>query len=256
MITNQPDLEQGLIETMLVIDGAVVELEAHLERLERSTLRLYDASLPAGLHTAMESSLRSLPTVRAARLRVAVWPMSNELGYHTEAEPTAQHLFNPLSGTGLRLRPATVAGGLGAHKWRDRSLIAQLGEGLGPEEELVIVDDDGEVLETGAGNLFAVFENRITTPPADHRLLPGVTRRRLLELACALGLIAVEHPLELDELSGATEILVTSAVRGVVPVIKCGENDWTMGEFTLRLRRALTELWSLSFAARDFVAPQ
>ena len=246
MITREPDLEHGLIETMLVIDGAVVELDAHLERLERSTLWLYDSSLPAGLLAAVESSLRTRPPDQAARLRVAVWPTSTGLCCSTEAEPTERHLFNPLAGTGLRLRPAAVAGGLGAHKWRDRSLIERLGGGLEPGDELVIVDGGGELLETGTGNLFAMFGNRITTPPADHRLLPGVTRARVLELADALGLSAEERFLQLAELSEAAEVFVTSSVRGVVPVIECGESYWSVGEVTLRMGRALRELWTSS----------
>ena len=97
-----------------------------------------------------------------------------------------------------------------------------------------------------------VFGNRITTPAADHRLLPGVTRARVLELANALELSAEEHTLELAELSEATEVFVTSSVRGVVPVIECGENCWTVGEVTLSMGVALRELWtSSSLRARD-----
>ena|GEM_PF-788759 len=255
MITNEPDLELGLIETMLVFDGAVMELEAHLERLERSTIRLYDRPLPAELRPAMESALRARPLDRAARLKVAVWPTASGLCFGTEVEPTAHHVLNPLSGTGLRLRTATVTGGLGAHKWRDRSLTERLGAGLDPGEELVIVDDDGEILETGAGNLFAVFAKRITTPPADHRLLPGVTRARVLELARSLRLHAEERPLKLAELSGATEVFVTSAVRGLVPATECGENGWPVGEIALRLRRKLGELWSSPSRRKTSWAP-
>ncbi|MDQ3659923.1 MAG: aminotransferase class IV [Actinomycetota bacterium] len=244
MITNKPDPALGLIETMLLIDGVVVDREAHLERLERSTIRLYDRPLPAELHGAMELALQSFSLDRAARLRVTVWPTAAGLGCRAEVEPAERHLFTPLPGTGLRLRPVRVAGGLGAHKWRDRRLIEELGAGLKPEEEIVITDDDGEVLETGAGNFLAVFADRITTPPADHRLLPGVTRARVLELARTLGLHAEEHPVLLTELPGATEVFVTSAVRGLVPVIECGENAWPVGDVALRLRRKLAELWS------------
>ncbi len=246
MITNKPDLELGLIETMLVLDGAVVELEAHLQRLERSTIRLYDSSLPAELLAEMKRAQQTLQLDRAARLRVAVWPSSSELCCSAEAEPTERHLLSPLSSTGLKLRPATVAGGLGAHKWRDRRLIERLGAELEPGDELVIVDGGGEVLETGAGNLFAVLGNRITTPAADHRLLPGVTRGRVLELARSLRLHTEERPLKLAELSGATEVFVTSSVRGVVPVIECAENCWTVGEVTLSMGMALRELWTSS----------
>jgi para-aminobenzoate synthetase / 4-amino-4-deoxychorismate lyase len=253
MITNEPDLDLGLIETMLVIHGQVVELEAHLERLERSAVRLYGSQLPAELRPAVESAAR--PAVDfVARLRIAVWPTSSGLHYRIEVEPATHHLLNPLSGSCLMLRMVAVSGGLGAHKWRDRSLTERLGAGLEPREEIVIVDND-EVLETGAGNLFAVFANQITTPPADHRLLPGVTRARVLELAQELGLHAEERPVLLRELSGATEVFVTSAIRGLVPVIECGDDGWPVGELALRLRRKLGELWSSSTPQEISQAP-
>ena len=43
-----------------------------------------------------------------------------------------------------------------------------------------------------ASAMNTVFGNRITTPAADHRLLPGVTRTRVLELVVALGKDAQE----------------------------------------------------------------
>jgi para-aminobenzoate synthetase / 4-amino-4-deoxychorismate lyase len=245
MITNEPDLERGLIETMLVINGEIAELEAHIERLERSTTLLYDHSLPVELRPAIRSAERSVPLDQAARLRVAAWPTPNGLGFCTEVERAKGHLLTPLSEAGLRLEPASVAGGLGAHKWRDRRLIEQLGDGLGPAEELVIVDD-GEVLETGGGNLFAVFSNRIATPPLDHRILPGVTRARLQRVAGDLGYGVEERRMELAELSAGTELFVTSAVRGVIPVIECGEIVWPIGGITVKLRKRLGELWASS----------
>lgn len=256
MITNQPDVRLGLIETMLVIDGTVVELEAHLERLDRSATRLYDRPLPAELRPAMESAQRTIPLDQAARLRVAIWPTSSGLCCRTEIGPTVHHVLNALTGTGLRLRPVTVTSGLGAHKWRDRRLIEQMGAGLEPGEELVIVDDDGEILETGTGNLFAVFANRITTPPADRRILPGVTRARVLELAWSLGFDAEERPLELAELSEAAEVFVTSAVRGVVPVTASGEARWGVGGIAPELRRTLGELWTSSPRREILKGPQ
>ena len=55
----------------------------------------------------------------------------------------------------LRLEPITVPGGLGAHKWADRRLLADAGTGAGGAEPL-LVDLDGAVLESGNGNLFVV----------------------------------------------------------------------------------------------------
>jgi len=57
----------------------------------------------------------------------------------------------------------------------------------------------------------------LTTPPLDGRLLPGVTRARLLERAAGLGLVAREEPLTLAGLRAARALLLTSSLRGAVP---------------------------------------
>jgi branched-subunit amino acid aminotransferase/4-amino-4-deoxychorismate lyase len=52
----------------------------------------------------------------------------------------------------------------------------------------------------------------LTTPPADGRLLAGVTRRRLLALPGTR-----EAPLSLEDLARAQAILLTSSIRLVTP---------------------------------------
>jgi para-aminobenzoate synthetase/4-amino-4-deoxychorismate lyase len=94
-----------------------------------------------------------------------------------------------------------LPGGLGAHKWVDRALVA------GPEP--LIVDLSGEVLETGSGNLFVVEGDRLITPPADGRILPGVTRAHLMREKDV-----AEEPIDLQRMRAADDAFVTSSIRG------------------------------------------
>jgi len=75
---------------------------------------------------------------------------------------------------GVTLRPFVVPGGLGAHKWRDRHLLSITG--LGSAGQLLITAENGDVLETDRGSVFAVVGGALCTPPADGRLQPGITR--------------------------------------------------------------------------------
>jgi branched-subunit amino acid aminotransferase/4-amino-4-deoxychorismate lyase len=88
----------------------------------------------------------------------------------------------------------------------------------GPAGQLLIEDADGQVLETDRANLFAVTGGMIRTPPADGRLLPGVTRAAVLECASAAGLAVDLVPLTRRDLTTASEAFVTNSVRGVLPV--------------------------------------
>jgi para-aminobenzoate synthetase/4-amino-4-deoxychorismate lyase len=94
-----------------------------------------------------------------------------------------------------------LPGGLGPHKWVDRDLVAGT--------EPLIVDLSGEVLESGRGNVFIVEAGRLVTPPADGRILPGVTRAELIRTAD----VTVE-PIDLRRLRAADEVFVTSSIRG------------------------------------------
>jgi para-aminobenzoate synthetase / 4-amino-4-deoxychorismate lyase len=55
------------------------------------------------------------------------------------------------------------------------------------------------------------------TPPADGRILPGIARRRVLEVAAAAGIETGEERLRLDDLR-AGEVFLAGSVRGVEPV--------------------------------------
>ena len=73
------------------------------------------------------------------------------------------------------------------------------------------------MLEAAWGNVLVVEGDRLTTPPADGRILPGVTRAAVLAGAAAAGLAAREAPLTLRRLADADAILVSSSLVGAVP---------------------------------------
>jgi para-aminobenzoate synthetase/4-amino-4-deoxychorismate lyase len=69
------------------------------------------------------------------------------------------------------------------------------------------------VLEASWGNVWIIEGGRLITPPADGRILPGVTRARLFEL----DVDAAEEDLTLERLREADGVFLTSALRGAVP---------------------------------------
>ena len=86
------------------------------------------------------------------------------------------------------------------------------------EDEEVILIRDGFVGEAAACNVFVVAGETILTPPADCRILPGVTREVALELARRDGLRVAERDISRAELAAANEIWLTSSTREVLPV--------------------------------------
>jgi para-aminobenzoate synthetase/4-amino-4-deoxychorismate lyase len=226
----------GVFTSLLVSDGVTYELAAHLARLETSVRNLYGKDLPASLPDDLARRLAARPS---GRLRVTVRPVGGPLQATVEVVP----LLQPLSAAAVRLRPVTVPGGIGGHKYRDRRLLTALAAqaGTGPDEHLLLTDETGELLETDRGNVFAVMDGVLLTPPADGRLLPGVTRAAVLRAAHGHGIRTGQKPLTLDELAQATEVFVTNSVAGVLPVaaVEAMRRAWRPGPVTATLAAAL-----------------
>lgn len=79
---------------------------------------------------------------------------------------------------------------------------------------------DGFASEGAASNLFIVHAGEIITPPKSDRLLPGITRDLVLELAQQHALPCSEKEISRQMLSGADEIWVTSSSKEVMAVVE------------------------------------
>jgi para-aminobenzoate synthetase / 4-amino-4-deoxychorismate lyase len=229
-----PDPARGVFESLLVRDGRPVELGAHVARLGASVAGLYAQRVPAGIEELVAGGARG---VRRGWLRLTVAP-NGGAALATDVRVATVHdtLVFPAFSRAARLSRLVVPGGLGAYKWADRRLVqAAEGNGLVP----LITDSDGAVLETSRANVFVVERGTIVTPPADGRILAGVTRQRVLELTAVL-----EESVSFERLLAADEVFLTGAVRGVEPVRACdGMREWTEGTLTPLVSDALRRRW-------------
>jgi D-alanine transaminase len=79
---------------------------------------------------------------------------------------------------------------------------------------------DVEVMEGAASNVFAVIDGEARTPPDGPRVLPGITRDVVLELARAHGWPVSTAPIPVGELGEAEEVWITSSTKEVLPVTR------------------------------------
>jgi para-aminobenzoate synthetase / 4-amino-4-deoxychorismate lyase len=236
-----PDPSRGLFETLLVAEGAPVELEAHIARLAASARQLFGAELPEEL--AAEAR-RACEGIELGRLRIEIEP-GGEGGFTRRFQASAiDPAFSfPDREHGELLRSVRADEWSGAHKWSDRGWLEQTEARLG-EEVPLLVDAGGDVLEAGRANVFAVVDGTLVTPPADGRILPGTARAATLRLAAELGIQATERPLPLAELAAADEVFLTSSVRGLRPARRLdGEDLPVRSHLTERLAEALQAHW-------------
>ncbi|MEF8793639.1 D-amino acid aminotransferase [Thiohalorhabdus sp.] len=79
---------------------------------------------------------------------------------------------------------------------------------------------EGRAVEGAASNLFAVFDGEARTPPDGPRVLPGITRDVVLELAADEALPVRTGEITADELAAAEEVWVTSSTKEILPVTR------------------------------------
>ncbi len=194
---RRPDPARGVFETVLVQHREPVALEEHLDRLALSLAELYDVTLDP--LAATQARAVAATANGTSRLRIlADSDGSLAMSVSPERTPAAMP---------LQLTPFALSGGLGRHKWRDRELLEALA-GQAPGAVPLLIDTDGLVLEAAHANVWIVEGRALLTPPADGRILPGVTRAALL----AAERSAREEPIELERLARADAVFLTSSI--------------------------------------------
>lgn len=99
--------------------------------------------------------------------------------------------------------------------------------------EGVLCAADGRVISATMANLFAVVDGQLLTPALDRCGIAGVGRAEVLA-ACPEARVAT---LPLDALHAASEVFLSSSVRGIVPVRCIGPWQYVPGAVTRRLQQ-------------------
>jgi branched-chain amino acid aminotransferase len=85
-------------------------------------------------------------------------------------------------------------------------------------DEILLVDEDGYVAEGPTTNVFLVDASGVLATPPDTKVLHGVTRSSILELARAEGIRSEERKIRPEALAAADEVFLTGTTAGVWPV--------------------------------------
>lgn len=236
----------GLYDAIKVMRGHALHLEPHLARLEDGLGRV-QIPIPQGLEGIFASLIEAnqldegslyLQITRGVAPRTHVPP--------SDLEPTVLLIATPHGYEPQASREMTA---ITAPDWRWRhcnvkttSLMATVLGKLAARDaecdEVLFVGREGEVREGGSTNVFVRHGDRIETCPLDGRILEGVTRGLVLELARREGLEVVERAPRLEERSGWREVILTGTLTGVQAIVDLdGEpvGDGEIGDWTRRL---------------------
>lgn len=92
-------------------------------------------------------------------------------------------------------------------------------------DEVILLNERGEVAECTAANIFCVQQGKVSTPPLSSGCLAGVTRAVLLEVSAQAGIEIRERVLQPEELQQAEEVFISSTTRELLPVRRIENHD-------------------------------
>ena len=106
-------------------------------------------------------------------------------------------------------------------------------------DEAIMLNNDGNVAEGSAENIFVVKNGKITTPPLDADILNGITRDCAIKLLKSKKIKVIEDNLKIYDLLNADEVFMTGTaaeVKSVTRVNKTKIGDGKIGEVTKELQ--------------------
>lgn len=222
----------GVYEVIRTYQGAPFQVEAHLARLDRSAraIELISPHRPEQWRQWIDEGIRRagygeskvyLQLTRGVAPRDHVFP--------SQVRPTAVLTVRQMT----ELNPALRMTGVEVMvledlRWArcDIKSLNLLGNVMARQRaktagafEAIFVRH-GEVTEGAVSNVMIVRDGVVLTPPEDHRILAGVTRRLVLDLARKHEIEAREGVVTAEDFHRADEIFLTGTTVEVLAVVR------------------------------------
>lgn len=236
----------GVFETLAYRQYQLVQLPAHLQRLQASCEQL---GIPVERHDIeqqIDRLLSCLPTgpdaPRDGVIKIVVTRGDGGRGYAPPVSPNARCLmqFHPMpadyagfsrSGiSSMRCRhPVSTNRALAGLKHLNRLdqvmasrelVVAQnrAGHGDGLLQEGLMFDAQGNLVEGTRSNVFAVISGQLCTPDLSEAGVSGIMRAALLDWFAGQGVAVSVRTIAGTELALASEIFICNSIMGVWPV--------------------------------------
>ena len=222
-------LGDGVFETVAVISHKSLWLDEHVQRMAHAAAELGIAFNAKGTFTGLTEVLKkSESQCEVLRITLSRGKAARGLAGDgaspslliTLYEFAAQNLFQP-----CRLKVTQVRRNEFAPSSRLKTLsyidgIAAAREVAGEADDALMLNTSGHVASATVGNIFALHGDELTTPSLDQGILPGITRRILLDNANRLGLKPVERAIPLEDLVRADAVFLCNSLRFIRPVTR------------------------------------
>jgi branched-chain amino acid aminotransferase len=227
----------SVFETIRTYHGKPFELKEHLERLAWSASKVF-IPLSVPLSTLHDEVARTVQAAQNSESYVRVMltrgrgplgldPSSLEHSLRViivdQLEPPPASAYEQgisvVTFQTQRFGDATDAAGAKVANYLVAVLAMREARAAGAAEAL-ITDHTGRIVEGSTSNVFAVQGADLVTPPESAGILPGITRRRVLEAARDLNLPVRFAAFDRQTIADHDELFVCSSIRELLPVVR------------------------------------
>ena len=257
----------GLFTTIRIHDGIPFAFERHWSRLERDAERTR-CPFPFVAETVRDQLAMLLQANTVQQGAARIYAIYNQVGFWRSAEnfPRVDLLlcsadlpsYREPSRLGLRefgRYAASPLAGVKVLSWLDNVWNYYEAQQAG-FDEVVLLNERGEVAECTAANIFCVRGGRVTTPPLNSGCLSGITRSVLLEIGASVGVEVKEAVLRPDDLYAADEVFISSTNRSMLGVSEINGHQIATapGPVTLKMENAFGEYVKRYIAGKSAAA--
>lgn len=94
----------------------------------------------------------------------------------------------------------------------------------------ILVDKKGFLTEASHSSVFAVRNSTLMVSPQSPTVLPGITKRQVIELCQSANIAMDEGRLSQADIASIDELIVTDTVAEIVPVVQLGDSPIGTGK--------------------------
>jgi branched-chain amino acid aminotransferase len=219
----------GLFTTIRIVQGIPFAFERHWQRLRRDSEKTH-CPLPFEEDAVRADLARVLEANKVQEGCARIYAIYNQIGFWRSNEPFPQTdllicssdlpAYRDVVRLGLREHARHAASPLAGVKvisWLNNVWNLYEAQQAG-FDEVVLLNERGEVAECTAANIFCARDGVVLTPPLSSGCLAGITRSVMLEVGSPAGVPVAERTLFVDDLYAADEVFISSTNRNVVGV--------------------------------------
>lgn len=114
--------------------------------------------------------------------------------------------------------------------------------------EVLLISQEGKILECTTSNFFAVIQHNkdfVLITPSKEKILPGVTRKIVIDLAKKMKIKVFEREIDAGEIKNFKEAFITASNKEILPIIQIDDykiNKGGVGEITKKLMDGFKKL--------------